>query len=248
VNPTGLLGLGFIILAVICLVFLIILHKRFQFAFRKIPAFSNIHRAVRLLVEQGTRLHFSLGSGNMLAPDGASALAGLGLLRRLSEIAFLGDRSPIATTGNGILNLLAQGTLHAAHDAFLAGEPFELNNARLTGFTPFAYAAGVIASINSENISSNILIGNFGPEVGLLTEAAHNQNTTVIAASESLTAQAVLYASTPDTLIGEELFSAGAYAQAGISHEASLFLQDILRWLVIIALLTGAALKLVGVL
>jgi hypothetical protein len=92
------------------------------------------------------------------------------------------------------------------------------------------------------------LIGNFGPEAGLLTEAAERQNAVVIAASESLIAQAVLYATSPETLIGEELFAAGAYVQAGSIHSASLLVQDILRWFIIIALLGGAGLKMAGLL
>jgi hypothetical protein len=47
-------------------------------------------------------------------------------------------------------------------------------------------------------------------------------------------------------LIGEELFAAGAYVGAGASHEASLHVQDILRWLIILAILVGSLLKIVG--
>jgi len=147
-----------------------------------------------------------------------------------------------------LLNLLAQDTLRTAQDAVAEDLVFEMSNARLTGFTPLAYAAGVMSIIRDENISSNVLIGNFGPEAGLLTEASTRQKAAVIAASDSLTAQAVLFITTPETLIGEELFGAGAYVQAGPFHAASLILQDILRWLIIIALLTGAGLKLVGIL
>ena len=247
-NITGLVGLGFIMLAAIGMLVFAILQRRISFTFRGIRAFASIQRNVRLLVEAGTRLHFSLGSGSMLTSDGASALAGLALLRRLGEITSPGDLAPVATTGNGVLNLLAQDTLRTAHAAAGVEKPFDMNNSRLTGFTPFAYAAVVMASISSEKISTNVLIGHFGPEIGLLTEAASRQNASYIAGSESLTAQAVLYASSPDALVGEELFAAGAYNQAGSFHEASLLLQDLLRWLIIIALLAGAGLKLVGLL
>ena len=45
---------------------------------------------------------------------------------------------------------------------------------------------------------------------------------------------------------GEELFAAGAYVGAGASHDASLNAQDILRWLVILAILLGVGLKILG--
>ena len=184
----------------------------------------------------------------MLTQNGASALAGLALMRRLGETASLSDRAPIATTGNGLLNLLAQDTLRSAHDSVAGGQLFEMTNARLVGLTPFSYAAGVISPIRDENISSNILIGNFGPEVGLMTEAAARQDSALIGASDNLTGQAVLYAASSETLIGEELFAAGAYVNAGAFHASSLLVQDILRWLIILFLLGGAGLKLAGAL
>jgi len=248
VTGTSLVGLIIVIMAAIVMAAVAYFHRQSPYFFRSIRAFNGIQRAARLVVEDGTRLHFSLGNGDALTPSGASALAGLALLRNLGEITSLSDRPPVATTGNGLLNLLAQDTLRTAQDAVAEDLVFEMSNARLTGFTPLAYAAGVMSIIRDENISSNVLIGSFGPEVGLLTEASNRQKAAVIAASDSLTAQAVLFTTTPETLIGEELFGAGAYVQAGPFHAASLILQDILRWLIIIALLTGAGLKLVGIL
>jgi hypothetical protein len=248
VTTTGFAGLGIVALAAILMVLFAFIHRRSPFSFRNIQAFSRIRRAASMVVEDGTRLHVSLGSESVLSPAGASALAGLTLLRKLGEITSLSDRPPVATTGNGLLNLMAQDTLRSAHHAVAVDQPFDSNNARLTGFTPLSYMAGVMPSIRDEDISANVLIGNFGPEAGLLTEAAERQNAVVIAASESLIAQAVLYATSPETLIGEELFAAGAYVQAGSIHSASLLVQDILRWFIIIALLGGAGLKMAGLL
>jgi hypothetical protein len=225
-----------------------IIYRRSPFSFRKINAFTRLQHAARLVVEDGTRLHFALGNGNILTPEGASALAGLILMRRLGEISSLSDLPSIATTGNGVLNLLAQDTLRAAHDSVGVEQTFDMNNVRLTGFTPMSYAAGIMPAIRAENISSNVMIGNFGPEVGLVAEAAERQNASMIGASDSLTAQAVLFATSAEMLVGEELFAAGAYAKSSPFHAASLLLQDILRWLIILGLLAGAVLKLAGVL
>jgi hypothetical protein len=43
------------------------------------------------------------------------------------------------------------------------------------------------------------------------------------------------------------LFAAGAYIGAGAAHDASLHVQDILRWLVILAILAGALLRFLGI-
>jgi hypothetical protein len=104
-----------------------------------------------------------------------------------------------------------------------------------------------LAAFRSENASSHILIGNFGPEVGLLIQAAEQQRAFTLAASDALPAQAVLYATSGEMLIGEELYAIPAYLNAGTVHTASLRLQDILRWLIIAGIVLGAILKLVGI-
>jgi hypothetical protein len=99
----------------------------------------------------------------------------------------------------------------------------------------------------NEDVSVNIMVGHFGAEAGLLADASDRENVSVIGASDDLVGQAVLFASTQDALIGEELFATGAYLGAGPSHIASLTVQDILRWLVVLALLGGAFAKFTGI-
>ncbi len=245
-QSAGMLGIGIVIFAGLLLALLTLLYRRSPLYFRNILAFMRARRAASLVVEDGTRLHVSIGSANLLTPASASALAGLALIRHLGEVTSLSDHPPMTTTGSATLNLLAQDTLRAAHETVAAEQAFDINNGRLTGLTPLSYVAGVIPAIRDERISTHVIIGNFGPEVGLLTEAADRQKTPVVAASDSLPAQAVLYATTQEPLIGEELFAAGAYTQAGPGHAASLLTQDVLRWLIILALIGGALLKMAG--
>jgi hypothetical protein len=72
------------------------------------------------------------------------------------------------------------------------------------------------------------------------------KNTFVLAGSDNLAAQAVIYASAQESLIGEEIYSSGAYVDSGPLHSASLTVQDILRWLLIGAILVGSLVALAG--
>ena len=101
--------------------------------------------------------------------------------------------------------------------------------------------------IRDERVSTNVLVGNFGPEVALLAEAADQQDAFTLGASDSLAAQAVLYASSEETLIGEELFALPAYLQAGPTHQASLRAQDILRWAVVGLIVLAVLLSFLGI-
>ena len=197
-------------------------------------------------MESGTRLHISLGRGNLFTTRGGSALAALAMLRKLSERTSLSDRPPVVTSGDASLAILSQDTLQSGYRAAAAEDQYRYSTGRLTGLTPFSYAAGTVPVTRDESVSTNVFLGDFGSESALLTESAERENSSIIAASDDVSAQSVFYASSQDPLIGEELFAAGAYVGAGAAHEASLTVQDILRWLVIVAILIGSLLKFVG--
>ena len=237
-----LIGFIIILFSAALMLGLAALRRKSPPAFREIPAFTRLRQAVGRVVEDGTRLHVSLGRGALITPQSASAMAGLTLLRRLAELTSAGDQPPIATSGDAALTILSQDTLQTASQASAQGV-YDPTSGRLTGLTPFSYVAGAIPAIRDENISSNVLMGNFGVEAALLAEAAERANTFTLAASDNLAAQAVLYATSQEPLIGEELYAAGAYMDAGPVHTASLTVQDILRWLIIVAILVGALIQ-----
>jgi hypothetical protein len=246
-NWLGLAGSGLVILSAIMMLALAFLRRKSHPVFRDIPAFTRLRQAVGLVVEDGSRLHVSLGRGSLTTPQSASALAGLALLRRLADLTSAGDQPPIATSGDAPLAILSQDTLQAA-SKFSDRTTSDPVGGRLTGLTPFSYAAGAIPAIRDEKVSANVLMGNFGVEVGLLTDAVERENSFVVAGSDNLTAQAVIYASAQEPLVGEEIFAAGAYVDSGSLHSASLTVRDILRWLVVATILAGALLTLAGIL
>jgi hypothetical protein len=237
-------GLGLLGLAAVLLLAFLFLRRKTPGIFRRIDAYERLNRAVGLAVENGTRLHISLGRGNLFTARGGSALAGLALLRRLAERTSVSDRPPIASSGDALLAILSQDTMLSGYRAAGAEEQYRFSTGRLTGLSPFSYAAGTMPIARDENVSASVVLGDLGAEAALVAESADRENSNLIAASDNLTAQAILYAAAQEPLIGEELFAAGAYTGAGPSHEASLNAQDVLRWLIILAMLAGAVLKL----
>jgi len=219
---------------------------RSRVVLRPIRAMQRLRRAIGLAVEDGSRLHVSIGGSSIISPTNASALVGLSTLERIGMLSSVSDRPPVATSGDGTLAILSQDTLRAAYRIGNVPELYDPNQARLVGTTPFSYVAGTLPVIHDERVSANILIGNFGPEVGLLAEASDREDAFILAASDSFAAQSVLYATAREPLIGEELFAVPAYLQAGPIYQAGLRTQDVLRWIVIAALIVGAILKFLG--
>ncbi len=244
-----LIGIGLTVLAA-ALILLFWLRRKTQERpiLRPIRAIQGMRRAVGQAVESGTRLHLSAGRGSLLSPDAASALVSLSALERVAMLSSVSDQPPVATSGDAALSILTQDTLRSAYRGVNALELYSMDRGQLTGLSPFSYAAGTIPVIRSQQVSASFLVGHFGAEVGLIAEASRQEDHFTLGASDSLTAQAALFAFTPDTLVGEELYALPAYLGAGAAHNASLKAQDVLRWLVIGLLLAGAVFKFLGVL
>jgi hypothetical protein len=214
---------------------------------RDIPAFHRFRRAVGLSVESGQRLHISLGRGGITDLPGGATFEGLTILDCCTRAASVSDRPPVATSGESLTAVLSQDTLHSGYASLGAERRYAPTNGRLSGLTPLSYAAGVMPDIHDEQVSASIFAGHFGSEIGLLIEAGERTHGLTVAGSDSLSAQAVLYAAAQEPLVGEELYAGGAYLGAGPAHFASLRMQDVLRWVVVGLIILGAILKLVGV-
>jgi hypothetical protein len=214
---------------------------------RPIPAFERIIQQINISVEDGTQLHISLGRGGITGPESASALAGLGILKQVIERSSVCDFPPVATTGNAVISILAQDTIKYTSKAISIFEGGRNPSGELVGVTPFSYAAGTLTTIRDPNVSSNIHTGWFGSEVTWLTTAGERQSSPTIAGTAQLPAQAIIYASASDPLIGEELFAGGAYLGAGKIHLASISAQDVFRWIIIFIILGSVLFNFLGI-
>lgn len=240
---------GFVLVllaAVLLLIFTFQRRGRQRAALRPIRAMQRMRRAIGLAVEDGSRLHVSIGKASIISPNNASALVGLSTLDRVGTLSSVSDRPPVVTSGDGTLTLLSQATLRGAYRAGNIPDQYDPLQARLTGPTPFSYIAGALPVVQDERVSTNVLVGNFGPEVGLLIDAANRDGGFTLAASDAFAAQAVIYAVASEPLIGEELFAVPAYLQAAPIFHAGLRVQDVLRWVVVAVLLIGSILAFLG--
>jgi hypothetical protein len=245
----GILGLVFVLVFLALIVLFIVYERSHQGRpLRSIPAFDRFKREIGLAVEAGKRLHISLGRGTLTGQEAASALVGLQVLERVSRTASISDRPPVTTSGDGSLAILSQDTTRSVFRSIGSESQYDPSAGRMSGLTPFAYAAGTIPVILDEQVAATIIAGHLGSEVALITDVSERNGSLTLAGSDNLSAQAVIYATAEEPLIGEELYAAGAYLNAGAAHQASLRAQDIIRWVLIIIILAGAALKLINLL
>ncbi len=238
-----------IIIAVAVLIFLFARRQQAgkEPALRPISANKALKGQVGRAVESASRLHITLGRGNLISPSSPVSLATMGILDRLAEDGCANDTPPITTVGDGTLLPLAENHLRVASE--LAG-----NDKRLPTGTAqfvasqndaFAYAGGITNVIQQEKILGNIMIGHFSQEIGIVTEVAGRNQINQVIGSDDPTALAIATTATDDLMIGEELLASSAYIEGKSYQIASLQVQDILRVIVGLAILGTAVYKLV---
>lgn len=248
-TASDLTGLAFVVIfSALMAAFSLIRREQSARFLREIGAFSRLRRAFGLAVEAGQRLHVALGGGGLQGLRGASGLIGMSVIQRVTRSAAVSDRPLKATSGEAAQSILSQDVLRAGYRDASAEHQFDPATGQLTGLTPVSYAAGVLPILYDEQVSVNLILGSLGSEAALISEAAQRTESLTIGGSENLSAQAVLFATLEEPLVGEELYAAGAYLQAGRFHLGSVLAQDLMRWLLALVILLGALLKLVGIL
>jgi hypothetical protein len=102
--------------------------------------------------------------------------------------------------------------------------------------------------LHDRPVDTNIMLGSFGQEISLLTEGAQRRQAKSLGGTTTLEGSAALYPALPDDrqLIGESLFAGGAAVTEQSSFDAGLWAQNVLRWLVVLALIGTAILSLLG--
>jgi hypothetical protein len=215
---------------------------------REIPAFRKLREAINNSVEAGQRLHLTVGRGALMGIGSASALVGLSVLGRVAKTLSLGEKGPITTSGDSTLMILSQDTTHHTYSTAGVVERYDPTDGQLSGLTPFSYASGTLPVIYDQGTTATVMAGHFGTEAALIADASENTGNLTVAGSDDLSAQAVFMVTANEPLIGEELYAAGAYTQAGDTHTASLLAQDVIRWTLVGVILLGILLKLIGIL
>jgi hypothetical protein len=242
-----LFGLLVLALFVILLIVFMAIGNRWPVSFRRIAGYEALLLALERAVEAGERVHLSLGTGSIIGTDSAAAFAGLVMLTEIAKVTSLSDRPVVVTTGDGAMAIVAQDSLRSAYREAGAMERYSPISARMLGPTPFSYVANIPILLESEKVSANILAGAFGAEGALAADFGERKQSFVLAGTEDIQTQALLYATAEYPLIGEEIFAGGAYLDVSPAHRASLRVQDTVRFIIVAGILLGLVLNLIGI-
>ncbi len=247
-NPTTLALLATLIAAG-SLAYYIFRQRRHILDVRHYPLFSVLSEEVGRSAEGGTLLHVALGRGDITGQDALTSITAFLGLGDLLSMAAVYDSPPIITTGNPTLYLLADDMMRRAYARIGNVKRYRPTLVQYVATSPITYAAVSAAHLHKAEGGSNIVMGVFDQEVSLLLDAGERHGVASLGGAVSPQGVAAMYPvlSNEDLVIGEDFFSGSAARAGGMVYRASLWTQDLLRWMVIAAMVLTGLLALAGV-
>ena len=213
---------------------------------RRIQGFDLIESFSSRTIETGRPLHISLGLGSTVNATTADSLAGLSTLKHMARQGAVTGVSPIVSMADPTVMLFAQNSLRAAHGEDVYGAKNALRHVRWIAPQPAAYAAGVMSLLNMDHAGANVMVGQFGDEYLLMGEAAVRDEIAHVGGTSNPNTLPYIYVSAQETLLGEEIYAAGAYLQKEPTYLGGLLAQDTIRWTVAALMLGGVVLASLG--
>lgn len=212
------------------------------------PVFDAFAGEVGRVAEEGATIHVALGSGGLLSEAGMVSVAALQSMSDLVALSAAYDTPPFVTTGDPTLYLLVETQVREAYARLGNLRSYQPAKVRFVAPSPLLYAAQAATLASDEALGTNINLGAFDQEVTLLTDAAVRKTVKLFGGSTSALGLAALYPDIDDDrmIMGEELFAGGAEVTGRSAFWASLWTENLLRWLVVMAILVTMAVSLIG--
>lgn len=243
-----LVALGFVLIGVLALALYGMRYRQNTPATRPFPVFKALSDEVGRVAEEGATIHIALGEGNLTGDNAMTSVAALQGLTALLDLSAAYDTPPLITTGDPTLYLLASDWMHRAYSRIGSANLYRPIFVQFTAASPALYAAMASTYLLDGGIGSNIVLGDFKQEVSLLTSAAERRNIHSMGGTATLEGLGALYPVLGESqmTIGEDMFAGGAEVAQRSSATASLWAQDVLRWLTIAGIVGATIVSLLG--
>ncbi len=212
-----------------------------------LPPMEALRAYLRRAAEMGDTVHLSPGGGTLDRRAGvAETLAGLEAVDGVTRDALALGVPLRVTTNDALVNVVAENLLERGWQG--AGRPAEVEVSSLMAAQqdPIAYAASVVETLGRPDIQGNVIVGDLAEELLLIGEVGANQTRFQVLGAVRPAAISFLPLVTDHYLIGEEVFSVGAYLDPKPSRLFSLLAQDGLRMILLLLILLGVLLATLG--
>ncbi|MFO7947188.1 MAG: DUF6754 domain-containing protein [Armatimonadota bacterium] len=222
----------------VVVVLAIILARRRELYIRPIAGLKAVNDAIGRATEMGRPVLFVTGLSGISDVANIAAMLILGhLARRTAQY-----ETPLIVPNSDPLVMAAEREI--VREAYLeAGKPqlYDPDNVFFITDSQFGFVAAVDGIMMREKPAANFYMGYFFAESLILAETGNASGAMQIAGTDADTQLPFFITACDYTLMGEELYAAGAYLSGNPLLVAQLKGQDVGKILIIAALLVGAA-------
>ena len=234
----------FLLFSFLVIFFIVRSRRGHELFIRRIPGIQAMEEAVGRATELGKKVLYLPGGGKL---EDNQTIASLAVLRHVASL------SARHATDLAVLNkdpLTFAAARETVQEAYLqAGRPDLYHDEVVTYVTydQFAFTGAVAGYMVRERPAANFFIGDYQAEALLLAEAGQTTGAIQIAGTAEVT-QLPFFAVVCDyTLMGEELYAAGAYLSREPAMLGSIKGQDFTKAALILYLIAGIVLEVLGV-
>ncbi len=204
---------------------------------RKIAGLEAVDEAVGRATEMGRRILYIPGTQDM---DQVQTLAGIAILGRVARLTAEYETSLTVPVSRSLVMVAARETVKESYLA--TGRPELYNDDMVYYLTDdqFGYAAAIEGIMVREKPATIFMQGSFYAESLILAETGNSIGAIQIAGTAQPAQLPFFVAACDYTLLGEELFVAGAYLSREPRQLGSIKGQDLSKAVILLVLLVGA--------
>ncbi len=206
---------------------------------RKIAGLDAVEEAVGRATEMGRPVLFIPGIQEL---DEISTIAGVSILGRVARIVAQYDTPIFVPLRYPLVLAASEEVVQQAYVEMGRADSYQKDSVRYVAGEQFAFAATVNGYMMRERPAACLYMGYFAAESLLLAETGNAAGSIQIAGTNMPEQLPFFIASCDYTLMGEELYAASAY----LSHEpvmlGGLKGQDLMKLLIIVAIILGVIL------
>ena len=214
---------------------------------RPIAAIPAIDEAVGRAAEMGRPVHFAPGSGDLNSDVAAQTVAGLQVLSYVAKLTARYSVPLIVTLWNSVAVPICQEVIRQAYIEEGKIEDYSGELVRFLSDNQMAYTANAMGIIQQQKVASNILIGPFYMESLMLAEAAFQVGAIQIAGTARMYQLPFFVAACDYSLLGEEIYTAGAYIAKDAIRLNSIRAVDLAKIVFMALILVGSILESAGI-
>lgn len=203
---------------------------------RRIAGLDAIDEAIGRATEMGKPIYYSTGINGMSAVD---TIASLSILGEVSKKVAEYDSIIKVPHYDPIVMSVAKETVKQSYIETGRPDSYHEDSNFFLSSDQFSYAASLDGMIERERPAACFFMGYFLAESLLLTEVGATTGAIQIAATNSESQLPFFFTSCDYTLIGEELFAAGAYLSKDPMLLSVLKLQDFGKLFMVAAVIIG---------